>query len=124
MRPRGCVGTSPYPREAAARREAARKNQRVQAAKQRARRAALEGATLQETTSDMMTGAERLGCGQCGPARCRQFKCVFTEKDTVDPEIMLFCSTCGCEAEAHAVCPTWWGGRDWRGSLGWRPKDG
>jgi hypothetical protein len=98
--------------EAAARGESAKKSQRVEAAKQRARRAAAEGTTLHETTADMMSGAERLGCGQCGPARCRQFKCVFTEGDTVDPEIMLFCSTCGCEAECHAVCPSWRGQQD------------
>ena len=54
-----------------------------------------------------MSGAERLGCGACGPTRCRQFKCVYTDSDTNDPGVMLFCSACGCDADKHAVCPKW-----------------
>lgn len=96
-----------HAREAAAHGEAEARARRVEAAKRRTRRALVEHETLHETNADVMSGAERLGCDRCGPTRCRRFACVYTDADTGDPEVMLFCSTCGCEAEKHAECPEW-----------------
>ena len=54
-----------------------------------------------------MTGAKRLGCAACGPARCPGFECAFLESDANDPEVMFHCARCGCGADAHPPCPEW-----------------
>ena len=80
---------------------------RVAAAASRARRAAREGLLLHETNVDAMTGAVRVACGDCGAARCPAFRVAYLDEDTLDPEVMLHCSTCGCASSAHDTCPKW-----------------
>ena len=93
--------------ETAAASETAARASRVAAAASRARRAAREGLILHETNVDAMNGAVRVACGDCGPARCPAFRVTYLDGDTLDPEVMLHCSTCGCASSAHDTCPTW-----------------
>ena len=80
---------------------------RVAAARRRDRRARRGGVALTRTNLDAVTGAKRLGCAGCGPARCPGFECAFLESDANDPEVMFHCARCGCGADAHPLCPEW-----------------
>ena len=80
---------------------------RVAAARRRDRRARRGGVALTRTNLDAVTGAKRLGCAACGPARCPGFECAFLESDANDPEVMFHCARCGCGADAHPPCPQW-----------------
>jgi hypothetical protein len=80
--------------------------QRVAAAA--VRRAAVEasGDALQESDCDVLTQSKRGPCSACGPA-CPGFRLLYRAADANDPDVMFFCSLCGCRAEAHAVDGAW-----------------
>jgi hypothetical protein len=97
-------------RRAAERADAAatQRHRRVQAAEQRASESVgAQDATevLQRTSADSITGAERAACTSC--TSCPGFEVWYRTRDCGDPNIMFFCSRCGCDASAHAISAAW-----------------
>jgi hypothetical protein len=83
----------------------------VDAAAQRAAAAAAavaagrEEEALLRSNADTISGAERDACSCC--AACPGYEIWYTRADASNPEVMFFCSRCGCAAGAHAVCAAW-----------------
>jgi hypothetical protein len=71
------------------------------------RRAAAGAANepLQSTNCDMMNQAQRGACQDCKD--CPGFCILYRVQDASDPDVMLFCSLCGCRAESHAIDEAW-----------------
>ena len=87
---------------------AAQRRRRVQAAEQRASESVdAQDATevLQRTSADSITGAERGACASC--TACPGFEVWYRTRDCGDPNVMFFCSRCGCDASAHAISAAW-----------------
>ncbi|GAB4823241.1 hypothetical protein N2152v2_010287 [Parachlorella kessleri] len=84
---------------------AAVRAKRVAAAAARSQAAEESGEMLQTTDSDMLTHARRGKCGGC--SGCPSFCIHFRSCDANDPEVMFYCSACGCRAEDHEVDTTW-----------------
>jgi tetratricopeptide (TPR) repeat protein len=72
-----------------------------------ARKAAAEeaGEPLQCTDCDVLTQSKRGTCTAC--KACSGFKIYYSSTDANNPEIMLYCATCGCTAESHPVDSSW-----------------
>jgi len=72
-----------------------------------ARKAAAEdgGEPLQCTDCDILTQSKRGTCISC--KACSGFKIYYSSTDANNPEIMLYCSLCGCSAESHPVDSSW-----------------
>ncbi|KAL4542144.1 hypothetical protein Ndes2526B_g06626 [Nannochloris sp. 'desiccata'] len=72
-----------------------------------ARKAAAEeaGEPLQCTDCDVLTQSKRGTCISC--KACSGFKIYYSSTDANNPEIMLYCSICGCTAESHPVDSSW-----------------
>ena len=79
--------------------------ERVRLSAERVADAESNGECVCETTSDMLTGSERRGCQSC--ADCSGFRVIFRESDAMNPEVMFYCSMCGCSYDTHAICTTW-----------------
>jgi tetratricopeptide (TPR) repeat protein len=79
--------------------------ERVRLSAERVADAEANGECVCETTSDMLTGSERRGCQSC--AECSGFRVIFRESDAMNPEVMFYCSMCGCSYDKHAICTTW-----------------
>ena len=97
-------------RRAAERADAAatQRRRRVLAAEQRASESVgVQDATevLQRTSADSITGAERGACTSC--TACPGFEVWYRTRDCGDPNVMFFCSRCGCDASAHAISAAW-----------------
>ena len=73
-----------------------------------ARRLAAEAADepLQSTDCDVLTQAKRTACTACFKA-CPGFVIYYATTDANDPEVMFYCSECGCRAECHPVDAAW-----------------
>ena len=78
---------------------------------------------------DSIAQAERGGCAKCGPKVCdkvrsphthprtsrvyrydcliSQFTVIHTCADTHDPEVMAYCSICGCKYDSHPTTARW-----------------
>ena len=78
---------------------------------------------------DSIAQAERGGCAKCGPKVCDkvrsphvhpctsrvyrydclilQFTVIHTCADTHDPEVMAYCSICGCKYDSHPTTARW-----------------
>ena len=52
-----------------------------------------------------MTQAKRGICSEC--KSCPGFRIYFSTTDANDPEVMFYCSVCGCRAESHPVDSEW-----------------
>lgn len=61
---------------------------------------------LSSTDIDSLTQQKRGSCANCG-INCPGFKIFFTQIDVNDPEVMFYCSLCGCRSEDHIVDPLW-----------------
>ena len=79
--------------------------ERVRLSAERVADAEANGECVCETTSDMLTGSERRGCQSC--TECSGFRVIFRESDAMNPEVMFYCSMCGCSYDKHAICTTW-----------------
>ena len=87
---------------------AMQRRRRVEAAEQRAGESAgaLDATeVLQRTSADSISGAERGACFSC--TACPGFEVWYRTRDCGDPEVMFFCSRCGCEAAAHSISAAW-----------------
>ncbi len=60
---------------------------------------------LHRSSCDSISGAERGECTFC--AACPGFEIWYRSRDASDPEVMFFCSRCGCEAALHTVSVQW-----------------
>lgn len=80
--------------------------QRIAAAASRREAARVNAEPLLSTDADVLTHARRTHCTECQDA-CSGFKIEYRTTDANDPEVMFYCSVCGCRAEAHAVDATW-----------------
>ena len=76
------------------------RQQRVKAAEARLAKAEEEGDFIQTTHSDGLSQIKRGGCSACS---CSQFTIRYRTCDADDPNVMLYCSACGCEAAVHCV---------------------
>ena len=79
--------------------------ERVRLSAERVADAEANGECVCETTSDMLTGSERRGCQSC--AECSGFRVIFRESDAMNPEVMFYCSMCGCSYDKHVICTMW-----------------
>jgi len=72
-----------------------------------ARKAASEeaGEPLQCTDCDIITQSKRGTCISC--KACSGFKIYYKSTDANNPEVMLFCSVCGCASDSHPVDSSW-----------------
>jgi len=81
------------------------REERIRLAAERVATAEKNDENVCETTCDMMIGAERRGCQGC--AECPGFRVMFRESDAMNPEVMFYCSMCGCPYDEHVVCAEW-----------------
>jgi len=87
---------------------ATERHRRVQAAVQRASESAsaIDSADiLQRSKCDTITGAERCACTQC--STCPGFEVWYRQRDASSPQVMFYCSRCGCEAGVHSISASW-----------------
>ena len=85
--------------------EACARRHRVRLLGERVQIALEREETVCESTCDAVSGAERVGCQTC--TECPGFKLVFPQTEANNPEIVCFCSICGCRASDHSVCKDW-----------------
>ena len=78
------------------------REKRVLKAKERRERAERAGECMMTTSQDMLTQAKRVGCKICGPS-CPEFKIYYQNEDVHNPEVMFYCSECGCRSEDHEI---------------------
>ena len=81
--------------------------ERVAKSDARIRKAKRTGAFMETTHLDCFQRAERGGCSRCGPRACTKFTVVHTADEAVDPNVMAFCSVCGCDYKSHQVTNRW-----------------
>ncbi|PRW33332.1 stress-induced-phospho 1 [Chlorella sorokiniana] len=81
------------------------RQRRVAAAAQRRAEAEATGDVLQDSDCDMLTQQRRTTCGGC--SACPGFRLLFRGCDANDPEVMFYCSACGCRSDQHAVDSEW-----------------
>ncbi|KAK9856109.1 hypothetical protein WJX84_012426 [Apatococcus fuscideae] len=80
------------------------RQQRVKAAEERLAKAEEEGDFIQTTNCDGLSQNKR---GSCTACTCNQFTITYRTCDANDPNVMLFCAACGCEAAAHSIDEAW-----------------
>ena len=80
--------------------EVSERQKRVDDAHKRRSQAEEAGEPIMETDIDILAQKKRLGCTYTG---CTGFKVYYQPNDTHDPNIMLYCSNCGCPADQHEV---------------------
>ena len=73
----------------------------------RIRKAKRTGAFIETTHLDCFQRAERGACSRCGPRACTKFTVVHTADEAVDPNVMAFCSVCGCDYKSHPITNRW-----------------
>lgn len=78
------------------------REKRVLRAKERREKAEKAGECMMTTSQDMLTQTKRMGCKICGPS-CPEFKIYYQNEDVHDPEVMFYCSECGCRSEDHEI---------------------
>ena len=61
---------------------------------------------LSTTDIDSLTQQKRAMCTNCED-ECPGFKIYYKSTDVHDPEIMFYCSLCGCKSEDHMVDSVW-----------------
>lgn len=61
---------------------------------------------LSTTDIDSLTQQKRARCTNCKD-ECPGFKIYYKSTDVHDPEIMFYCSLCGCKSEDHMVDSVW-----------------
>ena len=81
--------------------------ERVAKSAARIRKAKRTGAFMETTHLDCFQRAERGGCSRCGPRACTKFTVVHTADEAVDPNVMAFCSVCGCDYKSHPITNRW-----------------
>lgn len=81
------------------------REKRIAASVKRREAAESAGEMLQCTDCDVLTQAKRGTCGEC--KSCPGFKIYFATTDANDPEVMFYCSVCGCRAESHPIDSEW-----------------
>jgi hypothetical protein len=69
--------------------------ERVRALAELVQRAVDEDSPIGQTTCDAISCQERLECTKCD---CSAYKLVFPESEANNPDVMLYCSMCGCRA--------------------------
>ncbi|KAK9908281.1 hypothetical protein WJX75_005431 [Coccomyxa subellipsoidea] len=79
--------------------------ERVAAAQRRVKDAESSREALKRTRCDGITQAVRSGCQGC--STCEGFEIWFRAADANDPNVMLFCSRCGCATDKHIVDQEW-----------------
>lgn len=80
---------------------------RVHAASLRQRVALESGDIIQESDCDVLSQARRTKCLKCVD-ECPGFKIVYRSIDANDPDVMFFCSNCGCASSDHEIDPCWY----------------
>jgi len=85
---------------------------RIQATMLRQQEAEEAGEVLQSTNLDALTQAKRGMCQNCArrpesEEKCKGFCVLYRTIDATNPEVMLFCSLCGCPADAHPIDEAW-----------------
>lgn len=81
------------------------RERRLAAVEARKKAADENGEVLHTTNCDMLNQAQRGKCTEC--SSCPGFCILYRVTDALDPEVMLFCSLCGCGADAHPIDPEW-----------------
>lgn len=74
--------------------------ERVRALAELVQRAVDEDRPIGQTTCDAISCQERLECTKCD---CSAYKLVFPESEANNPDVMLYCSMCGCRADDHKI---------------------
>lgn len=84
------------------------RSQRVAAAARRREEAEAMGEPVLVTDCDVLTHARRGPCTECpDTAPCPGFQIHYRTTDANKPEVMFYCSMCGCRADAHGVDEAW-----------------
>lgn len=78
------------------------REKRLLHAKERRERAEKAGECMMTTSQDMLTQTKRMDCKICGPS-CPGFKIYYQNEDVHNPEVMFYCSECGCRSEDHEI---------------------
>lgn len=78
---------------------------RMMQAVQRRQNAEAMGEIIQETDSDVLSQSKRTRCNGC--SECPGFKIIYRTVDANDPEVMFYCSLCGCSANNHEIDNAW-----------------
>ena len=81
------------------------RKRRIQNAIERKEMAERNGELIVETTADILSQKERLACTSC--TECPGFKIIYHTSDANNPDVMFYCSLCGCPSDDHAVDQTW-----------------
>ena len=97
-------------KEAKKQSEESDRNARVRIAAERVQKARDQFETVVEMTCDAVLSAERRECTKC--ADCPGFRLIFPQSQATVPEVVCFCSMCGCRANDHVVCERWSRERD------------
>jgi len=74
--------------------------ERVRAMAELVQRAVDGDRPIGQTTCDAIACHERLECTKCD---CSAYKLVFPESEANNPDVMLYCSMCGCRADDHKI---------------------
>lgn len=82
------------------------RTRRIRNAEERLSKASHSGEPLSCTDIDMLTQQKRTECLNC-EGECPGFKIYYNATDVHDPEIMFYCSLCGCNSEHHIVDSVW-----------------
>jgi len=83
---------------------------RVRIAAERVQKARDQCETVIEMTCDGVLSAERRECTTC--ADCPGFRLIFPQSQATVPDVVCFCSMCGCPASDHVICENWSRQRD------------
>jgi len=81
------------------------RKRRVQNAIERKKNAEMNGEIIVETTADILSQKERLGCKCC--TECPGFKIIYHTSDANNPDVMFYCSLCGCPSDDHKIDEAW-----------------
>jgi len=83
------------------------RQERVEYARRRKAEAEASGETcLSQTDLDVLTQQKRTSCTNCNEA-CPGFKIYYQPTDVHNPEIMFYCSECGCPSDQHQIDLEW-----------------
>ena len=78
---------------------------RVENAQRRKKEAEENNEPILDTDEDVLSQQRRTTCTAC--QACTGFKIIYQTTDALNPDIMFFCSICGCKSEDHAVDVQW-----------------
>eukprot|EP00890_Picochlorum_soloecismus_P000411 jgi/Picsp_1/1370/NSC_04849-R1_heat shock protein sti-like len=81
------------------------RKRRILSAIERKELAERNGELIVETNADILSQKERLTCTSC--TECPGFKIIYHTSDANNPDIMFYCSLCGCPSDDHLVDQTW-----------------